>query len=562
MKLSAGVIVKESDLSTSVPQLASSVTAMVGAFSQGPCTERVLITNVKSLEEVYGKPDDTNYIDWFTAYNILQYNQLLYINRAENSTMLNAGLGFTTVSTLATAASVSDIRLNDTDDFDATDISFNTGEKLRILARYPGAYGNSIKVSTCPSTSFTTATIYGTTKFVDLFDKATLETNDVAVVVQYPDPIDTSTWAIVETHICSTSPTAKDYNGQTTWIGEYINRNSSYICAYTGDSSTFALPVSKEVALVGGTLGTYTSADFDEAYDIFANPEDFDFSILVDCHNTTLNSAASVAALQKSVVDKMVGTSKRNDIFFVLSPYSGDVVKKTPSQAQAALETYVKTTLNKPTSYAALYGNWKYQYDRYNDKYRWLPLSGDIAGIFASNDATRELWFAPAGLTRGQIKNCIKLAFNPDKGVRDILYKNNINPVVSFPGEGHVVLGQKTLLTASSAFSRVAVRRLFNYMEKAISIASRYFLFEKNNTFTRRQWISIVDPFLADIKAKEGLLDYAVLCDSSNNGSTQLDNNQLVASIFVKPASDIEEIELNFINTKNGVDFKEITNRA
>lgn len=561
MKLSAGVIVKESDLSTSVPQLASSVTAMVGAFSQGPCTERVLITNVKALEDVYGKPDDTNYIDWYTAYNILQYNQLLYINRAENSTMKNAGVGFTTVSTLTTAASVSDIRLNDTDDFDATDISFNTNEKLRILARYPGAYGNNIKVSTCPSTSFTTATIYGTTKFVDLFDKATLDTNEVAIVVQYPDPVDTTTWAIVERHIVSTSPSAKDYNGQTTWVGEYINRNSAYICAYTGETATFAVPVSKELALVGGTLGTYTATDFDEAYDIFANPENFDFSILVDCHNTTLNSAASIATLQSSVVDKMVGTSKRNDIFFILSPYSGDVVKKTPSQAQAALETYVKTTLNKPTSYAALYGNWKYQYDRYNDKYRWLPLSGDIAGIFASNDATRELWFAPAGLTRGQIKNCIKLAFNPDKAVRDILYKNNINPCVSFPGEGHVVYGQKTLLTASSAFSRVSTRRLFNYMEKAISIASRYFLWEKNTAFTRRQWISIVDPFLSDIKAKEGLFDYALICDSTNNTSTVLDGNGMVASIFVKPAPDIEEIELNFINTKNGVDFKEITNR-
>jgi phage tail sheath protein FI len=711
MNLSAGVSVKESDLSTTVPQLASSITGMVGAFTKGPCKERTLVTSVRDLEEVFGKPTDANYIDWFTAYNILQYNQLLYVVRAENTTMKNSGLGVTnsypildsyvllkdatsipsigatinvksgsyintlpiiysdstsfvldavdgwegtttapsyeidgtyhiilnSVTTLATVGdslafvsgaytnygsvlsvdstlssmvvdlgtiswvgptisvefdnsatfsatysaatvsiqafatigtatisllSVDDIRLNNVDGFDVDDITFNTGENLRIISKYPGTYGNDIKISMCPSSVYTTATVYGSTKFVDLFDTASINSDEIAIVVHYPDPIDTSAWTIVERFIVSTNPTAKDYNGSTTWVGEYITRNSNYIAAFSGNSATFSVPVIKEVTLTGGSLGTYTKADFDECYDLFSNPEEFDFSIIVDCHNTAITTNSDLATLQGSIVDKFVGVGKRNDVFIVLSPFSGDVLKKTPSQAQANLETYVKTILNKPSSYAALYGNWKYQYDRYNDKYRWLPLSGDVAGVFASSDALRELWFAPAGLTRGQIKNCIKLAFNPDKGVRDILYKNNINPVVSFPGEGFVVWGQKTLLTQSSAFSRVDVRRLFMYMEKAISIASRYFLFEKNTAFTRRQWLSVVEPFLADIKAKEGLYDYRVICDETNNNGTVIDRNEMVGDIYLQPTKSIEFIQLNFVNTKTGVNFDEIIKRG
>lgn len=710
MNLSAGVTVKERDLSTTVPQLASSITAMVGAFKQGPCKQRTLTTNVRALEEVFGKPTDDNYIDWFTGYNILQYNQLLYIVRADNATMKNAGIGvasnysitdtnvllqdatslpqvgatinvkvgsdintvpvlyssgtsvvvdaatgwtggtlsasyeidgtyhvilnsvttvatvgdslsfvsgtftnsgtvltstnstmlvdlgtsewvgptisvgfdnaleftathgtatisvqaFATIGTSATISlfSVDDVRLNDVDEYDATDITFNGGENLRVIARYPGLYGNGIKVSMCNSETYVTATVTGNTKFVDLFDRASINSDEIAIVVQAPDSVDPTTDVIVERFICSTNPTAKDFNGKTTWVGDYITRNSSYICAFSDNSSTFSVPTFKSAPLTGGNDGTYSSSDFDEAYDLFANPEEFDFSILVDCHNTALSSGSAIASLQGSIVDKMTGANKRNDVFIVMSPYSGDVLKKTPAQSQAALETYVKQTLNKPSSYAGFYGNWKQQYDRYNDKYRWLPVSGDVAGIFASTDATRELWFAPAGLTRGQIKNCVKLAFSPDKGVRDILYKNNINPIVNFPGEGFVVWGQKTLLTQASAFSRVDVRRLFMYLEKSISLASRYFLFEKNTAFTRRQWLSVVEPFLADIKAKEGLYDYRVVMDETNNTPFVIDNNEMVGDIYLQPTKTAEFITLNFINTKTGVNFEEIINRG
>jgi phage tail sheath protein FI len=200
----------------------------------------------------------------------------------------------------------------------------------------------------------------------------------------------------------------------------------------------------------------------------------------------------------------------------------------------------------------------KYQYDRYNDKYRWVPLNGDVGGLCARTDNTNDPWFSPAGLNRGGIKNVVKLAYSPRKNDRDTLYKSNINPVVALPGQGVVLYGDKTGLTKPSAFDRINVRRLFIVLEKAIATAAKYQLFEFNDFVTRANFVSTITPFLRDVKGRRGLYDFKVVCDETNNTGEVIDTNRFVASIFLKPARSINFVELNFVATRTGVSFEEV----
>lgn len=557
LSLSPAVTIKETDLSTSIPNVASSITGCVGQFNKGPCLERKLITNVRSLETTFGTPNDYNYIDWYTAWNILQYNQLLYVVRAAADDCTNAGLGV--AATYSVIDSVSDRRINDDVEFDENNITFNTGEVLRFIARYPGAYGNEIKVSLCDYLNFNSATVSGSAVFSDYFDRATLDSDEVAVLVHDKDPNDPTQYLVVESFICSTDPAAKDYNGNSLWIGQFLNRNSKYICAYTDQSSQFSVHTFAQELLVGGSDGTIDSGDIDACYDLFANPEEFDINLIVDCHNTTaLGTAEQLAVSQQYIIDNICET--RKDCVVILSPFRDLLINNAGNEVNDVVNFCI-SVINRSSSYAALYGNWKYQYDRYSDKYRWLPVSGDVAGIYARSDLQREVWFAPAGLNRGQVKNVIKFAFNPDKASRDILHKNRVNILTSFPGDGPVVFSQLTLLRKPSSFGDIDVRRLFIYMEKAISTASRYFLFEKNTPFTRRQMFNMIDPFLRDIVGREGITDYRCIIDESNNLPEIIDRNEMIVDIYVKPTRSIYYLQLNFINTKTGVNFEEIIPR-
>lgn len=197
-------------------------------------------------------------------------------------------------------------------------------------------------------------------------------------------------------------------------------------------------------------------------------------------------------------------------------------------------------------------------YDRYNDVYRYIPLNGDIAGLCVRTETTRDAWFSPAGFNRGQIKNIVKLAYNPTKSDRDVLYPQGVNPVVSFPGQGTVLYGDKTLLAKPSAFDRINVRRLFIILEKAISTASKFTLFELNDQFTRAQFVSLVTPYLRDIKGRRGITDFLVVCDDSNNTPERVDGNEFWGDIYIKPARSINFIQLNFVAVRTGVQFSEV----
>jgi phage tail sheath protein FI len=220
------------------------------------------------------------------------------------------------------------------------------------------------------------------------------------------------------------------------------------------------------------------------------------------------------------------------------------------------------TTLSRSSSYVVADSGWKYQFDKYNNTYRWIPLNGDIAGLCVYTDNIRDPWFSPAGFNRGAIKNCIKLAWNPNKSFRDTLYAAGVNPVVSFPGQGTVLFGDKTLLNKPSAFDRINVRRLFITLEKAIAQAAKFSMFELNDEFTRAQFIALVSPFLRDIQGRRGLTDFRVVCDSTNNTQQVIDSNQFVGDIYLKPARSVNYIQLNFIAVGTGVDFVTIVGAA
>jgi phage tail sheath protein FI len=201
---------------------------------------------------------------------------------------------------------------------------------------------------------------------------------------------------------------------------------------------------------------------------------------------------------------------------------------------------------------------YKYQYDKYNDVFRWVPLNADIAGLCARTDYLADPWVSPAGLNRGQIKNVVKLAVNPNKAQRDELFKIGVNPVVSFPGQGVVLFGDKTLSSRPSAFDAINVRRLFITIEKAIATASKFFLFELNTDLTRQLFAGMVVPYLRDVQGRQGITDFLVDVSTQVNTPEVIDSNELRANIFIKPSRSIRTIQLNFIATRTGASFTEL----
>ena len=248
---------------------------------------------------------------------------------------------------------------------------------------------------------------------------------------------------------------------------------------------------------------------------------------------------------------------KRKDVVVFISPRRADVVNIANSTTQTA---NVKKFFDglASSSYAVFDSGYKYMFDKFNDVFRFVPLNGDIAGLCANTDQVADPFFSPGGFNRGQIRGAVKLAFNPNKAQRDILYPARINPVVTFPGQGTILFGDKTALAKPSAFDRINVRRLFILLEKAIATAAKFQLFEFNDEFTRAQFRNLVEPFLRDIQGRRGITDFSVVADGTNNTGEVIDRNEFVADIFIKPARSINFIQLNFIAVRTGVAFSEI----
>jgi len=297
-------------------------------------------------------------------------------------------------------------------------------------------------------------------------------------------------------------------------------------------------------SLSGATAGTSNdSYAYLNGYSKFDDKETVDISLMI--------TGRADQALARNIVS--ICEARQDSVAFV-SPTLSTVVNKTNVVATGDLKTY-RNTLNVNSSYAFMDSGWKYMYDKYNDRFIWVPLNPDVAGLCARTDAQFDSWFSPAGFNRGQIKGVVKLAYNPTKGNRDEIYPAGINPVANFPGEGVILFGDKTMQVKASAFDRLNVRRLFIVLEKAIALAAKFQLFELNDAQTRLTFLNLVVPFLRSVQARRGIIDFKVVCDETNNTGQVIDNNQFVADIFIKPARSINYIQLNFIATRTDASF-------
>jgi phage tail sheath protein FI len=300
-------------------------------------------------------------------------------------------------------------------------------------------------------------------------------------------------------------------------------------------------------SLSAGADGTIGNSEIVTSFGFFANPDVVDVSLLM-----TGPGNATVATSVISIAES------RKDVLVFVSPTKASVVNNAGFESTSILSFRAGLT---SSSYAVLDSGYKYQYDKYNDVYRYVPLNGDIAGTCARTDLERDPWFSPGGLSRGVIKNVIKLAYNPNKAERDNLYVQGINPVVTFQGEGTILFGDKTMLSKPSVFDRINVRRLFIVLEKSIARAARSTMFEFNDQFTRAQFVNLVEPYLRDVQGRRGITDFRVVCDTTNNTAEVIDSNRFVGDIYIKPARSVNFIQLNFVAVRTGVSFEEIVGR-
>ena len=307
----------------------------------------------------------------------------------------------------------------------------------------------------------------------------------------------------------------------------------------------------------GAESGGATSGEIITAMQEFADTETIMIDYLLAGPGDTGSGASAKTNTKAVAAAALTIASARKDCIAFLSPYRGDVVGVTSSATQTQNVVDFYDTL-QATSFGVFDNTWKYVYDRFSDKYRYVPCNGDTAGLCAATTANGLPWFSPAGLNRGAIKNAVKLAFSPSRTERDKLYQNRINPVTSLPGQGIILFGDKTALASPSAFDRINVRRLFNVIEKTIGNAAKGVLFELNDEFTRNNFKNVVEPYLRGIQAERGITDFLVVCDETNNTGAVIDSNEFKADFYIKPARSINFITLTFIATRTGVSFEEV----
>ena len=428
-------------------------------------------------------------------------------------------------------------------DFESKEVSLafsNNNSKVKFFARNPGSWANDIEIAIAKPDAFNTDTASYAFEGIALDDlfEYTPSGTEVGVIIKSGD-------VIVEIFTVDFNESAKDFNNKSTYIETVINNQSSYVFVKdnTANENLIADYCHSVNGAAGSTLKLKFAADSDiqaddllTAYELFDNKEEIDVDIII---GNELDSGISA----KNLVD-----TRKDCIAFVGAEYGDTVGKKSATAVSNLIEYRKSGAWNYNNMFVVACGNYKYQYDRYNDKYRWINIAGDIAGLRAQTSMNRASWWASAGLERGQIKNVTKLAFNPTQGQRDLLYKNGINPICSFPGQGTVMWGQKTLLAKPSSFDRVNVRGLFNTMERALSKMAKYQVMEFNDNFTRNRIVSMIKPYLSSVQAGRGIQDFLVICDESNNTADVISRNQLIVDIYIKPTYVAEFINLRFTN--------------
>lgn len=562
-QLSPGVNVSEIDLTTIVPAVGTTEGAIVGNFAWGPVDEIRTITSELDLAATFGEPDANTFVDFFTAANFLSY--------ARNLKVVRANAGTTLVNSVANGSA---IIINNRVDYDENHAS-GANTNGMWAAKWPGAKGNSLKVSVYPGANLTNFQSWVYNGYFDgVPSTSTYVSNqngrndEMHIAVIDEDGLFSGTAnTVLErfSYVSKASDATRD-DGSSNYYKNVINDQSKYIWwlahpegvgaanttswGSTASGTTFGHADNTHItlSLSNGSYNVASAANIVSGYNKFKNADEVDVSLIM--------TSGHGATVVNHVIDNI--TTYRKDCVAFVSPLRASVINNAGNEQTSVIAD--RNTYSS-ASYAVMDSGWKYQFDKYNNTYRWVPLNGDIAGLCVRTDYERDPWFSPAGFNRGIIKNAVKLSWNPNKTNRDELYKNGINPVVTFPGEGTILFGDKTLLAKPSAFDRINVRRLFIVLEKAIARASKFSLFEFNDAFTRAQFVSLVEPYLRDVQGRRGIFDYRVVCDETNNTPEVIDRNEFVGDIYIKPARSINYIQLNFVAVRTGVSFDEVVGR-
>ena len=621
-QVSPGVVINEIDRSDSLTQVALTEGAIAGSFAWGPILQVVTVSSETELVQQFGKPNNDTASSFFTAANFLAYSNTLRVVRAANTDAAlnatddggglliknedhyNSSIAGTTpgegvwaakyagvlgnslrveVCASATAFRLSPAQGSINASFDSTTVTFSANvnsvavgdtlivgsQKRRITAVTNATQvtvNNAFGAAASNGAAFTREWKYagyftaapGTSTYVS--DRGGANDELHIVVVDEKAAISGTANTVLERYEgLSKAADAKAENGALNYYADVLNARSPWVwfLEHPADGAdwgsnaanqNFDVPVGTVVAsLSGGVAGeAIGDADQEAAYDLLAD-EQVELSFVMGGE-----ASADVAAY---IINNVVEPRKYAMAF--ISPSKAAVVDNVGNEVADIIA--FRESLPS-TSYAVLDSGWKYQYDKYNQVYRYVPLNGDVAGCAARTDQVAESWFSPAGFTRGQLKigNTVKLAFNPKQADRDSLYLKGVNPVVSFPGEGTVLFGDKTLQAKPSAFDRINVRRLFIVLEKTIDRSAKYQLFEQNDEYTRNTFINLVEPFLRSVKGRRGISDFYVVCDESNNPQDAVDRNEFRADIYIKPIRSINFIQLNFVAVRSDVAFNEV----
>ncbi len=658
-QVSPGVQVTEKDLTNVVPAVATSIAGIVMAAQKGPTDTITAIASEEELVQIFGEPQSASnhFEDWMAAAAFLGYGNALRVVRPSS--------GAVNACTSGTALLIKNT--THWKDGDGTTGPYSGGAASvgQWAARTAGSWGNSLKITMCPTATEFEETFSGATDTVGVVEgavsaggtsvpidngasgsggeggakfnvgdivhfqeadgseykvtgisadnltierygtantagglrSALLDATDVRRRWEYYDQFDgapgTSTFVqdrtgvltADEMHIIvidedggitgtpkailekwtglSKISDARTSQGVANYYVDALYSGSSYIYwmdhpgVSTGYGSTASAQGTTLFTALTEVITSVTLTNGADDYALTAGEQKDGIDRFKDTETVDLNLFICGKADATKAGNALDMCTDRKDAVAFVSPELSDVVAVANEVTQTSnVKAYFDTLTS--TSYGMFDSGYKYTYDKYNDTYRWIPLNGDMAGLCARTDLVADAWFSPGGFNRGQIRGVVKLAYNPQKANRDILYRARINPICSFPGQGTILYGDKTAQSKPSAFDRINVRRLFIVIEKAISTASKFQLFEFNDEFTRAGFRNMVEPFLRDVQGRRGITDFLVVCDESNNPGSVIDRNEFVADIFVKPARSINFISLNFIATKTGVAFSEV----
>lgn len=581
---SPAVVVREVDLTGRVPNVTTSTGATVGNFRWGPVNQRVLVPNEASLVNTFSQPGDDNAIDFLSAAYFTKYSSNLYIVRGNNG-----GINAHSATTKLTGDSAVVENLQDWEQ----NVEGAVGSTLltgSFIAKYPGVLGNSLSVSICPPDDSAGSNFFESWSYKDNFDgepgtssyaaslNATKDEIHIAVIDRTGN-ISGTPGAVLETFpYVSVAKGAVTEDGSPNYISDVLNNNSNFLWnGYFGDDSAISgfhwgktpsvdsaldyaegtgvwTNANSTINLGGGVnSSTLTNGQILSAFDLFEDVDTVQVDMLIAPQRTTDSDAVVVTNDLVSIANS------RKDCVVVASPPRNAVIGTI--QPVTDIVAFANACTN--SSYLILDNNYLKIYDKYNDKFRYIPAASSTAGLMAATDLVAAPWFSPAGSRRGNYLGITDIAFNPSqKTQRDSLYKAGVNPIANIPGIGVVLYGDKTKLGRPSAFDRINVRRLFLAIERAIAIAGKNVMFEFNDAFTRAEFVNIVEPFLREIKGRRGITDFYVQCDESNNTPEVVDRNEFIASIYIKPARSINYVTLNFVATRTGANFEEIVGRV